>query len=402
MAAGGELSKTRLARMSDVMRGYVERGAVAGVVTLVCRHETVHVEALGAQDLATGAPIRRDTIVRIASMTKPITAVAAMILIEETKLRLDEPVDRWLPELADRKVLRSMSSALEDVIPANRAITLRDLLTFRLGLGAVMAPPGRYPIQQAIAQAGLAPGPKPLTIAPDEFMKRVGTLPLMHQPGERWMYHTGSDILGVLIARASGMSLEDFLQERIFAPLGMKDTAFSVPAAKLDRLATCYQRDTGSGRLVTYDEAHGGRWARPPVFAAGGGGLVSTADDFLTFARMLLSLGRHGAQRILSRPAVELMTADQLTPAQKAVSPFFPGFWDNTGWGFGVSVTTRRVSLGASPGSYGWNGGFGTSWSSDPHEQMVSILMLQRLMTSPSSLDINEDFLTLAYQAIDD
>src|SRR5262245_53238549 len=156
------LSRQRLGKMRDVLAGYVERGAVAGVVALLARRDEVHVEAIGAQDLATGTPIRRNTIFRIASMSKLVTAVAAMMLVEETKLRLDEPVDRWLPELADRKVLRSIESPLDDVVAAHRPITLRDLMTFRLGLGAVMAPPGRYPIQKALADTGLAPGPGPV------------------------------------------------------------------------------------------------------------------------------------------------------------------------------------------------------------------------------------------------
>ena len=388
--------------MADVMRGYVERGELAGVVTLLCRHDEVQVEAIGAQNLATATPIQRETIFRIASMTKPITAAAAMILVEETKLRLDEPVDRWLPELADRKVLRGIDSPLDDTVPAKRPITLRDLLTFRLGLGAVMAFPDVYPIQKAMAEAGIAPGPRPLSFSADEFMARVGGLPLVHQPGEQWMYHTGSDILGVLIARAAGMSLGDFLRERIFEPLAMKDTGFSVPEAKLDRLASCYHADPATGRLAVYDEARGGPWASQPVFESGGGGLVSTADDYLAFGRMLLRYGRHGADRILSRPAVELMTADQLTPEQKASSPFVPGFWDTRGWGFGLSVITRRGGVGLSPGSFGWDGGFSTSGYCDPHEDVVGILLVQRMMTSPSGFDFHSDFWTLAYQAIDD
>jgi len=388
--------------MADVMRGYVERGELAGVVTLLCRHDEVQVEAIGAQNLATATPIQRETIFRIASMTKPITAAAAMILVEETKLRLDEPVDRWLPELADRKVLRGIDSPLDDTVPAKRPLTLRDLLTFRLGLGAVMVFPDVYPIQKAMAEAGIAPGPRPLSFSADEFMARVGGLPLVHQPGEQWMYHTGSDILGVLIARAAGMSLGDFLKERIFEPLAMKDTGFSVPEAKLDRLASCYHADPATGQLAVYDEARGGFWARQPVFESGGGGLVSTADDYLAFGRMLLRYGRHGADRILSRPAVELMTADQLTPEQKASSPFVPGFWDTRGWGFGLSVITRRGGVGLSPGSFGWDGGFSTSGYCDPHEDMVGILLVQRMMTSPSGFDFHRDFWTLAYQAIDD
>jgi CubicO group peptidase (beta-lactamase class C family) len=393
-------SRMRLGRLHDVMAGYVERGEVAGIVTLLGRRDEVHVEAIGAQDLASGTAIARDTIFRIASMTKPIAAAAAMILVEEATLRLDAPIDRLLPELADRKVLRSIDSALDDTVPANRPITLRDLLTFHLGIGAVMAPPGQYPVQKAMDEAGLTPGPNISSLTPDGWIARLASLPLLHQPGEKWMYHTGSDVLGVLIARATGMSLGDFLQERIFAPLGMKDTAFSVPAAKLDRLATCYRTD--SGGLAVYDAAQGGRWSSPPAFPSAGGGLVSTVDDFHAFGRMMLQLGRHGATRILARPTVELMTMDHLTPAQKAASPFFPGFWDRTGWGFGLSVTTHRDGLAPSPGSYGWMGGFGTSWWTDPREEMVGLLLIQRLMTGPNDVIINADFATLAYQAIDD
>jgi len=388
--------------MREVMAGYVERGAVAGLVALLSRHDEVHVEAIGVQDLASGAAMRRDTIFRIASMTKPITAAAAMILVEEARLRLDDPVERFLPELSHRKVLRTVDSKLDDTVLADRPITLRDVLTFRLGIGAVMAPPGRYPIQQAIAEAGLAPGLNPISFSPDEWIRRFASLPLLHQPGEKWMYHTGSDLLGVLVARAAGTGLADFLQERIFAPLGIKDTGFSVAEAKLDRLATCYQIEAATGRLAGYDEARGGRWARPPVFPSGGGGLIATADDFLAFGRMMLKRGRHGEARLLARPTVELMTADQLTPAQKAASPFFPGFWDCRGWGFGMSVTTQRDGVGPSPGSFGWMGGFGTSWWTDPQEDMVGILLVQRLMTGPNDVDINADFTTLAYQAIDD
>jgi CubicO group peptidase (beta-lactamase class C family) len=388
--------------MSNAIQGYVERGEVAGVAALVARHDAIHVVAVGAQDLETGAPMRRDSIFRIASMTKPITAVAAMILVEETRLRLDDPVERFLPELADRRVLHSIDGPLDDTVPARRPITLRDLLTFRLGFGAMTAPPGQYPIQAAVVAAGLAPGPDPAPFGSDEFIRRFACLPLMHEPGERWLYHTGSDILGVLIARASGMRFEDFLAERVFTPLGMTDTAFSVPEAKLDRLATCYQADAGTGRLAVYDPARGGRWARPPAFASGGGGLVSTVDDYLAFGRMMLRGGRHGTERILSRPSIELMTRDHLTPAQKAASPFFPGFWDDNGWGFGVAVSTAQSGLGPSPGSYGWVGGFSTSWCSDPGEDVVGILLTQRLMGGPELPGVIADFWTLAYQALDD
>jgi CubicO group peptidase (beta-lactamase class C family) len=332
-------------------------------------------------------------------MTKPITAAAAMILVEECRLRLDEPVDSLLPELADRKVLRTIHSTLDDTVLAHRPISLRDLLTFRLGIGAVFAPPGSsYPIQQRMEEAEVAPGPDLFRHAPDEFIKRLGGLPLVHQPGEKWMYDTGSDILGVLIARATDKTLETFLRERIFEPLGMKDTAFSVPEAKIDRLASCYQPDAATGKLVVFDEARGGLWSRPPVFESGGGGLVSTVDDYLAFCQMMLNKGKHGSERILSRPSVELMTTDHLTTGQKAEAAVF--FGEGSGWGFGMSVVTRRDNLAATPGRFGWDGGYGTSGYSDPEEDMVAILMTQSLGILFST--IYPDFWTSAYQAIDD
>jgi len=403
MSSSG-LSKARLARLHDVMAGYVERGEVPGLVALVCRHGETHVEALGMKALGGSDSVRRDTIFRIASMTKPITAAAAMILVEECKLRLDDPVDRLLPELADRRVLKRLDGPLDDAEPAKRPITLRDLLTFRMGFGIVMAPPGTYPIQTAVNDLLLGQGmPQPsLPPGPDEWIRRFATLPLMHQPGEKWMYHTGSDVLGVLIARASGQPFEIFLQERIFEPLGMKDTAFSAPASKLDRLATSYSTNFETGALELYDPAEGGQWSRPPAFPSGGAGLVSTVDDYLAFGRMMLNQGRNGGTRILSRPSVETMTTDHLTAAQKAVSGLIPGDFDNIGWGFGVAVITRRQDVAAPVGSYGWDGGLGTSWRSDPSEDMVTILLTQASWTSPVPPRVSRDFWISAYQAIDD
>ena len=190
MSTGG-LSEARLGRMREVMAGHVERGEVPGLVALVDRRGEVHVDALGTKAVG-GDPMRRDTIFRIASMTKPVAAVAAMILVEECRLRLDDPVDGLLPELADRRVLKRLDGPLDDTVPANRPITLRDLLTLRLGIGAVMVFPARYPIQLVMDEAGVVPGPDSPSLAPDEWMKRLGGLPLMHHPGERWMYETGS------------------------------------------------------------------------------------------------------------------------------------------------------------------------------------------------------------------
>jgi len=396
------LSKERLGRMTDVMSGYVDQGKVPGIVTLVGRHDDVHVEAVGVQDLETRVPMRRDTIFRVASMTKPVTAVAAMMLVEETKLKLDEPIDKWMPELADRKVLRSLDGPIDDTVPANRPITLRDLLTLRAGFGLIMAPPGKYPIQKVIDEQGFAPGPGQSNRTAGEWMSRLGDLPLLHQPGEQWMYHTGSDILGVLVARAAGKSLGEFMKERIFDPLGMKDTAFSVPEDKLDRLSTSYMADQETDKLKVYDTARGGQWSRPAIFEAGGGGLTSTAGDFLAFGRMMVNYGRLGSERLLARPTAELMMTDQITPEQKASSPFFPGFWDTSGWGFGASVCTRRDVIGPSVGSFAWTGGLGTAWCADPHEGTVTVFLTQRMMAGADDAAINQDFFTLAYQAIED
>src|SRR3989449_7491578 len=252
----GGLSKARVARMREAMLRHVESGRMPGLVTLVSRRGETHVDAIGVKAVGGRDPMRRDTIFRIASMTKPITAAATMILVEECKLRLDEPVDRLLPELANRKVLKRLDGPLGDTVPAKRPITVRDLLTFRMGFGMMMAPPDAYPILSAASaqQIGMGPPSPSAMPAPDEWMRRLGSLPLMHQPGERWMYNTGSDVLGVLLARVSGQPLETFLRERLFEPLDMKDTGFSVPEASLDRLATSYLTNPESGELVVYDE----------------------------------------------------------------------------------------------------------------------------------------------------
>jgi CubicO group peptidase (beta-lactamase class C family) len=388
--------------MHDVLSGYVERGEMPGLVALVSRRGEVHVDVIGNQTVGGSDPMRRDTIFRIASLTKPVTAAAAMILVEECKLRLDDPVDRLLPELADRKVLKRLDGPLDDTVPAKRPVSLRDLLTLRMGLGHMMVPPSGWPIQKAIDEIGILQGPpKPQELpGPDEWLRRVGTLPLMYHPGERWMYDLGLDVLGVLIARAAGQPLEAFMRERIFEPLGMKDTAFSVPTEKLRRLPGCYRGDPETGALEVYDDPGDSQWSRPPAFPSGAGGLVSTVDDYLAFCQMLLNSGRHGSDRILSRPSVELMTMDHLKPEQKVGMDIF--FGGNSGWGFGLSVATRRDDLAGVPGRFGWTGGLGTSGYSDPREGLAGILMTQRLMDSPEPARVFLDFWTSAYQAIDD
>jgi CubicO group peptidase (beta-lactamase class C family) len=383
------------------MRRHVDGGRLPGLVALVSRRGEEHVDAIGTLAFGGPAPMRRDTIFRLASTTKPITAAAAMILVEECKLRLDDPVDEWLPELADRRVLRTIESPLDDTVPAKRPITLRDLLTFRAGYGEVAFLAGDCPMQKAMVEARLPLSDWPFAGTPDELMKRVGALPLVHQPGERWLYHLGAEIVGVLIARAAGQPLGTYLRERIFEPLGMRDTGFGVPAAKLGRLATCYRTDPATGRVAVHDEA-GDLFARLRVFESGAGGLVSTADDLLAFGVMMLNQGAYGRERILSRPSVELMTIDHLTAAQKAASPFFPRFWDACGWGLGQGIITRRHEVGRGPGCFGWDGAFGTSWWVDPNEDLIGIVLTQRLPDSLALPAVILDFWTSVYQSLDD
>jgi CubicO group peptidase (beta-lactamase class C family) len=219
----------RLARMHAALRRHVESGQIPGLVALVDHRGREYVETIGTMAFDSNVPVRRDTIFRLASTTKPITAVGAMTLVEECRVRLDDPVDEWLPELKDRRVLRTIESPLDDTVPAKRPISLRDLLTFRSGYGEVAFVSPMCPLQKALAEARLPLSEWPFAGTPDEFLKRLGRLPLAHQPGERWLYHMSGEILGVLIARVSGKSLGAFLRERIFEPLGMTDTGFQVP-----------------------------------------------------------------------------------------------------------------------------------------------------------------------------
>lgn len=396
-------SEARLGRMHDVMAGYIERGEVPGLVTLVSRQGKTHVDAIGAMALGGREPMRRDAIFRIASITKPITAVAAMNLVEECKIRLDDSIEPWLPELAHRRVLRSLSARLDDTVPARRAITLRDLLTLRMGFGSVMAPPDTYPIQALIRDYRIGgdgfvlPSQAP---AADDWLRSLGSLPWLAQPGEYWMYQVSSDVLGVLITRVSGQSLGTFMRERIFEPLGMKDTAFYVPDDKLNRLPTCYVFNRQTNMLEVFDGVENSAWSDEPLFESGGGGLVSTIDDYCAFSSMMLNKGRYGHARILSPASVELMTSDQLMPEQRAGSEIF--FGAHSSWGFGMAVNIRRDDIYRTPGRYGWDGGFGTTAYTDPAKDVIGILLMQRLVDSPDPPAVYRDFWTLAYQAIND
>jgi CubicO group peptidase (beta-lactamase class C family) len=392
-------SKEGLDRLHTVMAGHVERGDLPGVVTLLSRGGEVHADALGLQAFGGAAPMRRDTLFRIASLTKPVSGAAAMMLVEDGKLRLDEPVDRLLPELANRKVLKRLDGPVDDTVPAQRPILVSDLLTLRMGMGAIFAQ-GEFPIAQAMTELGVGMGPwLPKAPSPDAWIRALGSLPLMHQPGEAWMYDTGLTVLGVLLARAAGQPLEDFFRERIFEPLGMKDTGFSVPAGKLDRLATSYWRNPTTGKFDVFDAAgQDSQFSRPPGFPSASGGLVSTADDYLAFAQMMLNKGEHGGRRLLSERSVELMTTDHITPEQKAVSPFGPGFWEKRGWGYALSIVHKHEP--GDPRGLGWDGGYGTSCYWDPETGVIGVLMTQRMMDSPTAPAAFVDFWRSVYEAL--
>ncbi|NGN65957.1 beta-lactamase family protein [Streptomyces sp. A7024] len=401
-------SEAGLRRLREVLARHVESQKIPGLVALVSRGGRTHVEAMGTMRADGGAPMRRDTIFRMASVSKPVTTAAAMVLLDECRLRLDEPVDPWLPELADRQVLKRPDGPLDDTVPANRPITVRDLLTCTFGLGMdfdLMASPIRAATFERLDYS-VDSGPAP---EPDEWMRRLGELPLSYQPGERWQYDLGNEVAGVLVSRVTGRPLETFLRERVLDPLGMKDTAFHVPAGKLDRLPTLYGPDPQTGEFHVWDEAEGGRFSRPQKFQGAGGGLASTVDDYHAYFRMLLNGGMHGSERILSRPAVELMTTNRLTPEQQAartamyrrIAHLAPGQGQHGGWGFGMGVRTFRGDY-APVGQFGWDGGTGTTAYADPGHQLTGFLFTQTGMSTPDSMHAIHDFWTTLYQAIDD
>ena len=390
-AVANGISKAGLDRLRGVMAGYVERGDLPGLVMLVSRHGQIHVDAIGRLAFD-GSPMKRDTIFRITSMTKPVTAAAAMILVEDGKIGLDDAIDRWLPELANRKVLLRSDALVHQTVPARRAITLRDLLNFHCGYGIIPIFPERLPIQRAYAEAGLAPGPVFPSFPPDELIRRYGSLPLVSQPGERWLYNGGSEILSVLIARVAGTTFGEFLNERIFTPLGMKDTAFFAPKDKQHRFATAYMNDSAARQLKVFDPPVTGRFSTPPAFENGAAGLVSTVDDFNAFAQMMLNGGSLGSARVLSPESVASMTTNQIVADEKRESQLFLG--STRGWGFGVSVFTGFDDPQAKPGRFGWDGGYGTSWYSDPQAQLTGILLTQRVMDSPKPPPVFTDFWT--------
>jgi CubicO group peptidase (beta-lactamase class C family) len=355
-------------RIDEIVEAAVEQGQAPGVVAAVAKGDATYVKAAGVMAIG-GPPMRPDTLFRISSTTKPITAAVVLSLVEEGLLDLGGPVEELLPELADRRVLRRPDGPLADTVKAERPVTVRDLLTFTWGFGmqgAMFMSPDPWPIVKAVEERELASfgPPEPVTTPdPDTWMARLGELPLLAQPGERWLYSAGSQVLGVLAARAAGASFEDVMRERVLTPLGMHDTAFHAKETK--RLATAYEIRDGQ---LTVSDPPDGQWSRPPRFPDGSGGLVSTAGDLLAFGRMLRG------DPVLKTPVLKTetiaeMTRDQLTAAQRAnVWPGF-SFLEDRGWGYGVSVTDW---------GYTWEGGLGTAWSNVPSQDLTVVVLTQR------------------------
>jgi CubicO group peptidase (beta-lactamase class C family) len=376
------------------MAAHVAAGRFPGVVTLVADGDDMHIDTVGTPSFADDTPLRRDAVFRIASLTKPITAVAALTLVDDGLLRLEDPIDDLVPELADRQVLRSLDADLDDTVPADRPVTLEDLLSFRLGFGSVMVPPGSYPIQRAEDELGLqsigGPPWPPVAHDVDSWIGALGSLPLMEQPGAEWRYNTSAQVLGVLLARACGRDLESVLRTRVLDPMGMTDTGFTVPTDDLGRLVTAYRPDPETGDLTILDGPDDSWWSRPPSFPDGSGWLVSTIDDYWSFVSMVLAGGAGPEGPILSPEAVALMTTDRLTAAQRKASSLFLG--EHGGWGLGLLVPAADSADRPLPWGIGWDGGTGTTWRSDPARGTTGILFTQREATSPVAPPWVEEF----------
>lgn len=378
-----------MSTLTALLEKYVAEGVFPGAVALVDRGGDVEVAAVGSAEPGGSAPMEADALFRLASTTKPVTAAAVLALVDDGVLALDAPIARWLPELADPVVVRTPSSPLDDVVPAARPITVADVLSSRSGwgFGADFTAPAVQPLFADVALYGGGPRPE---VTPDEWVAGLAGIPLSRQPGEAFLYNASSDLQGVLVARAAGRPLGDFLAERVFEPLGMADTAFCVPAAALHRLTPYYR--TGPDGALTLADAPDGAWSTPPAFPSGAGGLVSTAADWLAFGRMLLA----GGGSVLSAQSVRLMTTDHLTPAQREESAVF---LQGQGWGYGGSVDTDSAQPWNTPGRYGWVGGTGTAAHIVPATNTVTVLLTACALPGPAFPAWMRDFWTYAASA---
>ena len=379
------LSDDVLERIAPAVECAIGKGDPPGAVTLLWRDRKVaHVAALGKRDIERGLPMQRDSLFRIASMTKPITSALILMLMEEGKLRLEDPVVKWAPEFANRRVLRDPSGPIEDAYPAPRDITVEDLLSHRSGIAYAFSSTG--PIAEAYGEA--LGDERIRNFGPDEFLAALASLPLVEAPGERWRYGHSFEVLGFLAERIEGKPFRDLLLERILLPLGMSDTDFWIPPAKKERIAKVYSVGSKAGAPAPVATP-----ARDviPKFCSGGGGLISTADDYLKFARMLLGMGQVDGMRLLKPETVALMTADRLTPAQRATLVSNETHWTGQGFGLGVGVeidAAARARFGPTTnGAYYWLGSFGTWFRVDPAENLIVLYLVQcELPPGPESI----------------
>ena len=372
-------SREELAKIPPALKAIVDAGDLSGAVTLIWRNgEIAQLNTIGRRDIGKNLPMERDTIFRIASMTKPVTSVAALMLWEEGKFHLDDPIAKWAPEFGRMRVLKNPEGPLEDTYASPRPITMDDLFTHRSGLayGFSSMGPIAHEYQRVLGDV------LNNQMTPDAWISALASLPLLYAPGERFHYSHSTDLLGFIIGRIEGKPFRDVLIERLFAPLGMSDTDFYAPASKRARQAVVYRQDQATGKLdpvpfKLYDE--------PPAFCGGGGGLVSTAADYLKFARMMLNRGELDGQRYLKPETVALMCTNRLTPEQRAI-PFLGSIpmWAGMGFGLGVSVITDPDKLGflgmGAPGAFGWPGAFGTWWQADPANNLIMLFLIQNSM----------------------
>ena len=355
---------SRFVTVWSLLQAQVEQDRVPGYAAAVRYRGDVEVRTGGCLELGGTRPVAPDSLFRLASLSKPVAGVLTLALAADGVLDLDEPVGRWLPELAAPRVLARPGGPLTETVPADRPITVRHLLTATAGFGGLW---DGSPLDQAVVDAGLGPGPLPPQLPADEFMARLGALPLAAQPGERWLYHVSTEALSVLLARATGRPLADLVAERVTGPLGLTDTGFL--AADPARLTAAYL--PGDGGLDLLDPPDG-LAARPPVFPGLAAGLVSTAPDLLAFLGALAD----GGAPVLTPDAVAAMTTDALTTAQRESAPaFFP---PGTSWGLQVGVDTGGGEPWRTPGRWGWDGGTGTTGWVDPARDLVAVLLTTR------------------------